>query len=301
MRKKVIITAAVTGGIHTPGMTPYLPITPEEIIDDALKAYEAGATVVHIHGRNPETGMPTSDLDIIAKIVDGIKRESDLAICITTGGGMGMTLEERIAVVPAFKPDLASCNAGSINFVLTRASKRLTPKFEWEKKYLESTYDLVFTNTYKGIEYYVNTMNKNATLPEFEIYDVGMINNIAYFKSEGVITQPIYLQFVMGIQGGIPATIENMLFMLNEARRLIGDFNWSVCAGGRHQIPMTTAALLLGGNVRVGLEDSIFIGPGKLAKSSAEQVTLIKEIAEKLNIEIANSSETREILGLKDD
>lgn len=299
MSRKVIITAAITGGIHTPGMSPYLPITPEEIINDAVEAYKAGASVVHIHARDPETGRPNSNIEILTEIVEGIRGQCDLAICITTGGAMGMTLEERIAVVPALKPELASCNAGSVNFVLTRATKRLIPQFEWEIKYLEDTYDMVFTNTFQGIEYYINTMNENDTLPEFEIYDVGMINNIAYFKKEGIITKPIYIQFVMGILGGIPATIDNLLFMLKEAKRLIGDFHWSVCAAGRHQVPMTTAALTLGGNVRVGLEDSLFIGPGTLAKSSAEQVTLIREIAERLSLEISTPDEAREILGLK--
>jgi len=180
--KKVIITAAVTGGIHVPSMSPYLPLTPGEIIEDAVMACQAGAAVVHIHAREPETGKPTPDLSLMQEIITGIKKRCDVVICITTGGGLGMTLEQRLAAIPQFRPELASCNAGSVNFVLYPAAEKIkNPKFNWEIPYLESTRDHVFTNTYKGIEYYINTMNENGTRPEFEVYDVGMINNIAFF------------------------------------------------------------------------------------------------------------------------
>jgi len=302
MGKKIVVTAAVTGGIHTPTMSPYLPVTPEQIIDDAVGAYEAGAAVVHIHARSPEEGKPTSDLEIIRKIVTGIKERCNVIICLTTGGALGMTLEQRIAVVPTFKPELASCNAGSINFVLTPAAENVAkkgPKYGWEIPYLEGTYDMVFTNTYKGIDYYVTKMNENGTRPEFEIYDVGMINNVAYFLKKGIIKRPVYIQFVMGILGGIPATVENLAYMVKTAREQLGEFNWSVAAAGRHQFPMAAAALAMGGNVRVGLEDNLYLRPGVLAKSSGEQVIQILEIAERLGFEAATPDEARSILGLK--
>lgn len=297
--RKIIITAAITGAVHTPGMSPYLPITQKEIIDDAVKAKEAGASVVHIHARNPENGEPTSDINLLKEIVSGIKEKCDVAICITTGGQIGMSLEERIAAIPVLKPELASCNAGSINFVLEPSAKKLKPKFSWEKLFLEGTKDLIFSNTFKSLEYYVEEMNRVNTRPEFEVYDIGMINNIAHFVKEGVIRKPIYLQFVMGILGGIPATVENLVFMVKTAKEQLGEVNWSVAAAGKHQFPITTAALTMGGNVRVGLEDNLYLKPKVLAKSSAEQVTQIREIAQGLGFEIASPDEARSILGLK--
>lgn len=297
---KTIITAAITGGIHTPGMSEYLPITPEEIINDAVKANEAGAAVVHIHARDPENGKPSSDIELFRQIVSSIKEKCDVAVCITTGGSIGMPVEERLKPVTIFEPELASCNAGSVNFVLAPAAKRLKPKYDWEIPYLESTDDLIFSNTFRSINKYVTTMNEKKTLPEFEVYDVGMINNLAYFKQIGVITQPIYIQFVMGILGGIPASIENLAFMVKTAKiQLNNDFVWSVAAAGKNQFPLTTAALGMGGNVRVGLEDNTYLKPKVLAKSSAEQVIQIKEIAEKLGKQIATADEARKILNLK--
>lgn len=300
MTKKAIITAAVTGAVHTPSMSPYLPITKEQIIDDAVRACEAGASVVHIHARDPKTGRPTSNLEMMGEIVSGIKQRSDVIVCITTGGQLGMSLEERLAAVPAFQPELASCNAGSVNFVLQPAAAKITnPKFDWEVPFLEGTYDLVFANTFKGLEYYITTMNKYGTLPEFEVYDVGMINNIAFFLKKGIVKKPVYIQFVMGILGGIPATVENLAFLVKTAKEQIGDLNWSCAAAGRAQFPLVTAALGMGGNVRVGLEDNLFIKPGVLAKSSSEQVALIRNISEGLGREVATPAEAREILGLK--
>ena len=300
MAQKLIITAAVTGAVHVPSMTPYLPITPEQIVDDAVAAGEAGAAVVHIHARNPETGRPTSDLKLMAEIVSGIKKRSEIVICITTGGQLGMTLEERIAPVSVFKPELASCNAGSVNFVLAPAAEKIKqPIYDWEIPFLAGTYDLVFANTFKGLEYYVTTMNQHGTLPEFEVYDVGMINNIAYFIKQGIVKKPVYIQFVMGILGGIPATIDNLTFLVKTAKEQIGEFEWSCAAAGRRQMPLTTAAVAMGGNVRVGLEDNIFIKPGVLAKSSSEQVALIRSVADALGRDIASPAEARNILGLK--
>ncbi len=300
MSKKVIITAAVTGAVHVPSMSPYLPLTQEQIINDAVKACEAGASVVHIHARDPKTGRPTSSLEVMGDIVSGIKKRSDVIVCITTGGQLGMSLEERLAAVPIFQPELASCNAGSVNFVLQPAAAKITnPQFDWEIPFLEGTYDLVFANTYKGLEYYINTMNQYGTLPEFEVYDVGMINNIAFFIRKGIVKKPVYIQFVMGILGGIPATIENLAFLVKTAREQIDDFNWSCAAAGKAQFPLVTAALGMGGNVRVGLEDNLYIKAGVLAKSSSEQVALIRNISEGLGREVATPAEARTILGLK--
>jgi uncharacterized protein (DUF849 family) len=299
MAQKVIVTAAITGGIHTPTMSPYLPINTQQIIDDAVGAYEAGAAVVHIHGRG-ENGRPTPDLKVMGEIISGIKKRCDVVVCITTGGALGMALEQRIASIPAFKPELASCNAGSINFVLAPAAEKIKePKYDWEIPYLESTNDLVFTNTFKSFEYYVKAMNESGTKPEFEVYDVGMINNISYFLTKNVIKPPVYIQFVMGILGGIPATVENLAYLLKTAREQLGEFAWSCAAAGRYQFPLTAAALAMGSNARVGLEDNLYLRRGVLAKSSAEQVTQIIEIAERLGLETASPSEARQILALK--
>jgi uncharacterized protein (DUF849 family) len=300
MAKKIILTAAVTGAVHVPSMTPYLPITPEQIINEAVKAKEAGAAVVHIHARNPETGQPTSELGLMKDIVKGIKERSDVVVCITTGGAIGMSIEERLKAIPALKPELASCNAGSVNFVFSTIADKLTePKFDWEIPFLKNTYDLVFANTYKSLEEYITTMNEHGTLPEFEVYDVGMINNIAFFRNKGVVKQPIYLQFVLGVLGGIPATVENLVFLVKTARELLGEVSWSCTAAGRQQLPLAAVTLALGGNVRVGLEDNIYLKPGVLAKSSAEQVAQVRTIAETLHYEVATPDEARALLSLK--
>lgn len=297
---KKIITAAITGAIHTPGMSPYLPITPEEIVNDAVGAAEAGAAVVHIHARNPENGEPSSDLELMKTIVSEIKKRSDVIVCVTTGGQIGMTVEERIAAVPYLKPELASCNAGSFNFVLTAALKRLEPKYAWETEYLQRTEDLIFTNTFKGLTHYVKTMYEHGSVPEFEVYDVGMINNIAYLMNEGIIKPPVYLQFVMGILGGIPASVKNLSFLHETAKELLGDqFHWSVAAAGKNQFPLTSAAAAMGGHVRVGLEDNVYLEKGVLAKHSSEQVARIRGVIEALGHSVATPEEAREILKLK--
>lgn len=300
MVKKVIITAAVTGAVHVPSMSPYLPITPQEIIEDAVKAYQAGAAVVHVHARNPVDGRPDSDIGLMRQIVTGIKKQCDAVVCITTGASQLMTPEERLRPVAELKPELASCNAGSVNFVLTPIAEKLKEtKFDWEIPYLESTKDNVFRNTFLELEKFITTMNENDTRPEFEVYDVGMINNIAYLLKNGLIKRPLYIQFVMGILGGIPATVDNLVFLYNTAREQLGEFNWSVGSAGRTQLPLAAVALAMGGNVRVGLEDNLYIKRGVLAKSSAEQVAAIKKIAEILGLEAATPDEARSILGLK--
>jgi len=286
---KVIVTAAITGGIHTPSMSPYLPITPKQIADEAVRAYEAGAAVVHVHSRNPETGKPVSDVGVMREIVTSIKSRCNVVVCITTGGGLGMTVEERLQPVPSLKPELASCNFGSINFNISRGREIVdTFKYDWEAEYLEMTKDLIFPNTFKSLEQYLKTFAENGTKPEIEIYDTGMIYNLAHMIQEGHINKPVYLQFVLGILGSIQPSPGNLVFLHTTAR-----------AAGRAQMPMCTMALIMGGNARVGLEDSLYISKGVMAKSNAEQVEKIVGIARALSLETATPDEARETLGLK--
>lgn len=300
MTNKAFITAAVTGAIHVPSMTPYLPITPEQIIEDALKAHEAGAAIVHIHARDPKTGQPTPDIELYREIVEKIKSRSNLVICVTTGAALGMSIEERIGVVPELKPELASFNMGSINFALyPLLNKYKELKQQWEKDYYQMTEDFAFTNTFKSLKYFSKVINDQGTKPELEVYDIGQLNNIVQLINEGYLKKPIYMQFIMGILGGIPATVENLVFLVNTAQKSIGDFSWSVCATGKNQLPIAAAALAMGGNVRVGLEDSIYAAKGVLAKSSAEQVAKVAGFMRDMSIEIADSDEVRKILGLK--
>ena len=300
-KNAIFITAAITGAIHTPSLSEYLPITPEQIIDQAVGAHAAGAAVVHIHARNPQTGAPAQDQALMKQILTGIKARCNVIACVTTGAGLGMSLEERLASVPVFKPEIASCNAGSFNFYIAPIAGKLTnPKFDWELPYVQNTDDFVFSNTFRGITKYVETMYANGSLPEFEVYDVGMINNIAYLRDKGVIKHPIYIQFVMGIMGGIPATVHNLAFMVDTAKQLLGDdFVWSCAAAGRSQFRLVPAAMAMGGHARVGLEDNLYLRPGVLAKSSAEQVTQIREIAERMGFNVASSDQARQILKLK--
>ncbi|MEL7648519.1 MAG: 3-keto-5-aminohexanoate cleavage protein [Sedimentibacter sp.] len=297
---KIIITAAITGAIHVPSLSPYLPITPEQIIDNAVGAAAAGAAIVHIHARDPKTGEPSSNLELMREIVSEIKKKSDAVICITTGASQMMTIDERLAPVPELQPELASCNAGTMNFVLSGMIKKLNENSqEWEKQYLLGTNSSMFANTYSNMEQYIKTMAKYRTRMEFEVYDVGMINNIAHFVNEGIVDKPIYIQFVMGVQGGIPASVENLVILKNTADRQLKDFVWSVAVAGRKQLPLTATALALGGNVRVGLEDNIYIRPHELAKNCAEQVVAIRTIAEIMGKEIASPDDAREMLLLK--
>jgi uncharacterized protein (DUF849 family) len=297
---KTIFTAAITGGIHTPSMSPHLPITPDQIVEDALSAYEAGAAVVHIHARDPETGRPSADLDLFGEIISRIKRHSDLVICITTGGGLGQSTEQRVAAVKRFSPELASLNAGSMNFALFHVLDHLRQfKFEWERDYLAMTEDFIFPNTFKTLRQFNEFFREQQTKPEFEIYDAGMLHNLAFLIERGWVQTPVYLQFVLGILGGMQATLDNLMFLYHSAKELIQDFQWSVCAAGKHQFRMGTAALLLGGHVRVGLEDNLYLEKGRLARSSGEQVAKIIRIARELGREPATPAEARQILGLK--
>jgi len=300
MKGKAVITAAITGSIHTPTMSKYLPITPQQIADQAVEAYEAGAAVAHIHARDPETGMPSPNKDLIREIIESIKSRCDMVVCITTGGGLGMTVEQRVMPVTLFKPELASFNGGSINFALFHALERYKDfKFDWEPQYLAMTEDFIFANTFKSMREFAETFNKNETKPEFEAYDSGMINNIAFMIERGYVKKPVYLQFVMGVLGGITPSPENLMFLVDYAKRLIGNFEFSVCVAGRAQFPICTQSLLLGGNVRVGLEDNLYLDRGSMAESNADQVAKIARIAKELGIDPATPDEARQILGLK--
>ena len=300
MKDKVIITAAITGSIHTPTMSDYLPITPRQIAEEAVRAYEAGAAVCHVHARDPESGRPVPDVNLMKEIITGIRSRCNMVICITTGGGLGMSVAERVAPVDLYKPELASFNAGSINFALFPAIQKYKDwKFEWETQYLSFTEDFIFPNTFKSMREYFVKFNAADTKPELEVYDSGMVNNVAFMIEAGYVKRPVYLQFVMGVLGGITPSCENLLFLVEYARKLIGDFEFSVCVAGRAQFPICTQSLLLGGNVRVGLEDNLYLEKGRMAKSNAEQVAKIVRIAEELGIDSATPDETREILGLK--
>jgi uncharacterized protein (DUF849 family) len=298
--KKAIITAAITGGIHTPTMSEHLPVTPRQIIDEILAVYEAGGTVCHVHVRDPDTGRPVSDTGLYREIISEVKRKCDIILCITTGGGIGMTAAQRVQAVSELGPELASFNAGSINFGLFHAvDKWQNWKYDWEQQYLQMTEDYIFANTFKTMREFCAYFDKQNTKPELEVYDSGMINNIAFLINKGYLKKPFYIQFVMGVLGGITPSPENLMFLVNYAKKQIGDFEFSVCVAGRDQFAMCTQALLLGGHVRVGLEDNLYIEKGVMAKSNAEQVAKIIRIAKELGIRPATPAEGRKILGLK--
>ena len=297
---KAIITAAITGGIHTPTMSPHLPITPSQIADEAVRSYEAGAAIAHIHVRDPATGSPLQSLDLMREVITDVKSRCNIILCLTTGGPLGVSVKDRVAPVSQFKPELASLNFGSMNFsVFPLISKIKDFKFPWEAEYLAGSEDQVFPNTFKTLREFCEIFHLHNTKPEIEIYDVGMINNLKYALDAGYLQKPVHIQFVMGILGGIPASMENLIFMRRTAASLVGDFSWSACAAGKHQINMCTTALMMGGNARVGLEDSLYLEKGVKAKSNAQQVEKIVRIAKELGIGPATPDETRELLGLK--
>jgi len=297
---KRIITAAITGSIHTPTMSPHLPITQKQIIDEILAVHEAGGTVCHVHVRDPETGKPVTDLDSYREIASTVKSKCDIILCPTTGGGLGMTTQERVKTVTTLKPEIASLNAGSMNFSLFPVLEKYKEwKHDWEPEYLAMTEDYIFSNTFKTLREFGGFFKENETKPELEVYDSGMINNIANLVARGHLQKPVYIQFVMGVLGGITSSPENLMFLIDYAKRLIGDFEFSVCVAGRAQFPICTLSLLLGGHVRVGLEDNLYLEKGVKAKSNAEQVAKIIRIAKELGIEPATPDEGRQILGLK--
>jgi len=299
-KDKAIITAALTGAIHTPTMSPYLPVTPQQLIDETIAVHEAGGAVAHLHVRDPENGYPTSDQDVFRHIATEVKKHCDIILCTTTGGRLGEPVEKRVQVVSTLKPELASLNAGSLNFALFHVVDKYKDwKYEWEKQYLYGTEDVIFPNTFKTMRQFLTIFDEMGTKPEFEIYDVGMINNLAFAIEAGYVQKPVYLQFVMGVLGGIPPTPENLVFLLETARKTIGDFEFSACVAGKAQFPLCTQSLIMGGNARVGLEDNLYLEKGLLAKSNAEQVAKIIRIGRELGIEPATPNEARKILGLK--
>jgi uncharacterized protein (DUF849 family) len=300
--RKVIITCAVTGSIHTPSMSPHLPITPNEIAEGAIGAWEAGASILHLHVRDPKNGKPSPDPKLFMEFLPRLKQTTDAVINITTGGGHGMSLEERTAAARAVKPEMASLNMGSMNFGLYPAlDKPREWQHEWEPAYLEMTRDFIFRNTFKDIEWSLKELGEGCgTKFEYECYDIGHLYTLAHFLDRGLVKPPLFVQSIFGILGGIGADPDNLVHMKHIADKLFGDqYQWSVLAAGRHQMNFVTLAGLYGGNVRVGLEDSLFIGKGKLATSNAEQVTKIRRILEDLSLEIATPAEARASLGLK--
>ena len=298
--QKAIITAALTGSIHTPSMSEYLPVTARQLTDEVLAVHAAGGTVAHLHVREEETGIPNADQDIYREIATEVKKHCDIILCTTTGGRLGEPVEKRVAVASSLRPELASLNAGSLNFALFQIVDNIKEwKHDWEKSYLEGTEDFIFPNTFKTMREFLEIFSTTETKPEFEIYDTGMINNVAFLINKGIVKKPVYLQFVMGILGGIPATPTNLVHLYETAQRQIGEFEFSVCAAGSAQFRLCTQSLLMGGNARVGLEDNLYLEKGVLAKSNAEQVAKIIRIAKELGIEPATPAEGREILGLK--
>ena len=299
--EKVIISCAITGSIHTPSMSPHLPVTPAQIARSAIEAAQAGAAILHLHARVPESGRPTSDPAVYNQFLPVIKQGCDAIINITTGGGLGMTLDERLAAAKSAQPEIASMNMGSLNFNISGAGGRIaTFQNDWEKPYLEMTKDFILSNTFSQIERGMTELGDLGTKFEFECYDVGHLYNLAHFADRKLVKPPYFVQCVFGILGGIGAEPENLMHMRATADRLFGqDYYLSVLAAGRHQMPMITMAALLGGNVRVGLEDNLNIGKGRLAVSNAEQVRKIRHILEELSFEIATPDEARRMLATK--
>jgi len=300
-QKKVVVSAAITGAIHTPSMSPYLPATPDQIIKNAVDAHNAGAAIVHIHARE-ENGKPTADHKTFGYILSAIKDQCNAVIGITTGGAHSMTTEERFAPIDRFQPEMASANGGTMNFCFNRLGDGIE-KFlhDWEKPHFDYTWDSVFKNTCKDIDHYLRVMNASGTLPEFEIFDFGQLNNIAYFAKNGLVKKPIYLQFVPGVLGGMPSGNDAFMFMLEQAKKMLGsDIQFSSVAPGRRMFRLATFCALNGGNVRVGLEDGLYINPsGELAVDNAAQVRKIIGILKSLDYEIASSDEARKYLCLK--
>jgi uncharacterized protein (DUF849 family) len=301
-RRKTIITCAVTGSIHTPTMSPHLPITPDEIARESIAAAEAGASIIHLHARDPKDGRPTPSPEVFMEFLPRIKQGCDAVVNITTGGGHGMTVAERLAAPLRASPEMTSLNMGSMNFGLYPMLDRYKEfKHDWERKHLENSRDFIFRNTFKDIETVLHELgDKHGTRFEFECYDVGHLYTLAHFLERGLVKPPLFVQTIFGILGGIGVHPEDVSHMKRTADRLFGDqYRWSVLAAGRHQMPILTMAATMGANVRVGLEDSLWIGPGALARSNADQVRKIRTIIESLGGEIATAAEARAMLGLK--
>ena len=303
MSKPVIITCAVTGGIHTPSMSPHLPVTPSEIATASIEAAEAGASIIHLHARDPETGKPDPRPETFKQFLQIIKQSSDAVVNISTGGGLGMSIEERLLAAVTVSPEMASLNMGSMNFgIFPMLEKYKEFEHDWEKPFLENTRDFIFPNTFATIEYALKNLGeKHSTKFEFECYDLGHLYNLKWFVDKGMVKPPFFIQMVFGILGGAGADLDNLLHMHKVADRLFGaeNYEWSVLAAGRNQMPFATQSAMLGGNLRVGLEDSLYIGKGELATSNAEQVSRIRTIIENLGLTVATPDEARERLALK--
>lgn len=298
---KAIISCAVTGSIHTPSMSPYLPVTAAEIAESALGAAEAGAAIVHLHARNEQDGRPDQTPEAFKPFLDIIKQSSNVVVNLTTGGSPYMSVEERVRPAAVWKPEIASLNMGSMNFGLFPMLKRYKDfKFDWEPEMLERSHDLVFRNSYKDIRFALETLNPTGARYEFECYDTSHLYNLHYFWTEGLVKAPLFIQTCFGLLGGIGAHPEDVMHMKRTADRLFGDnYRWSVLAAGRHQMSVAAMAASMGGHVRVGLEDSLWLGAGDLAQSNAAQVSRVRSILEGLGLEIASPDDAREILGLK--
>jgi uncharacterized protein (DUF849 family) len=304
MADKLIITSALTGAITIPTQTPHLPFTPEHLIADAIDCGHAGATAVHVHARDPVNGRPLSDPDLFEPVLKGIKAGSDVVIGITTGGGMGMSPQDRLRVIPRYRPELASFNLGSINFSIHPVARRFKAedyKYDWEQAYAEGTKDFIFRNTFGDMEIYSSTFAENNVRPEFEAYDVGHLYNLRFLVKNGLAKPPLWIQFVLGVLGGLAATIEDLIVMKQTADRLFGseNYKWSVIGVGYPaEINLAAVAIMMGGHVRVGLEDNIFIGRRKLC-TNAQLVEKIVRLAREFGRDIATPEDMRQILGLK--
>ena len=299
--RKVIITCAVTGSIHTPSMNPNLPVTSDEITEAALGAAEAGASIIHLHARDEKTGSPDQSLEAFLRFLPRIKQNTEAVINITTGGGQGMTIQERLQPALQCKPEVASLNMGSMNFGLFPMLNRFKEfKHGWEADHLKGSRDAVFKNTFADIELILTSCADNGTRFEFECYDISHLYNLAHFLERGLVKPPLFVQSVFGILGGIGAHPEDLMHMKRTADRLFGnEYSWSILGAGRNQIPLATMGAAMGANVRVGLEDSLWCGPGKLAESNAEQVRKMRQVLEGMSLEVATPDEARDILKLK--
>lgn len=301
MADKVIITCAVTGSIHTPSMSPHLPVTPDQIAAASVEAAEAGAAVIHLHARDPETGRPEQTPERYMEFLPRIKQQTGAILNITTGGGLGMSLDERLAPALQAAPELASMNMGSFNFNISAAARALKGDVQdWERPYIEGSKDLIMSNTFVQIERGMRELGDKGTKFEFECYDAGHLYNLAHFADMGLIKPPFFVQCIFGITGGIGPDPENLMFMKTTADRLFGhDYRFSVLGAGRHQFPLVTMGAIMGGNVRVGLEDNLYLAKGELAPSNAAQVAKIRRILDELGLEVATPDEARAMLGTK--
>ncbi|WP_371422439.1 3-keto-5-aminohexanoate cleavage protein [Tardiphaga sp.] len=298
---KIIITCAVTGSIHTPTMSPHLPVTAEEIAEAAIGAAEAGASIIHLHARDPQTGKPDQTPQAFEPFLKVIKQRSNCVVNLTTGGSPFMSVEERLRPAAMFQPEVASLNMGSMNFGLFPMLERYkTFKYEWEPQMLEASRDLVFRNSFKDIEYVLSTMSQSGTRFEFECYDTSHLYNLHHFLERGLVKPPLFVQTVFGLLGGIGSHPEDVMHMKRTADRLFGDkYKWSVLGAGRSQMAIAATAAAMGGNIRVGLEDSLWIAKGKLAETNAHQVVQVRKIIEGLGLEVASPDEARVMLDLK--